>query len=331
MLKSPLALGITYTLLSGCAAPLSAPDGAALARSRLTQLQSNNNLANLAPIEIQAAEEAVSAAEIPRRDTVLEQHLVIMADFKVNVATAWAQSRLYENQRDGLEKETERVRLEARTREATLARRDANSARESAADSRTQTQTAENAAEEAQLNAENSRRETVLANTASDIARNETAIAREQTETLRQEAEDTRQSNEDLRRQIRELNAVNTDRGLVVVLGDVLFETGKAELRASTTDDLNKLAQFLTNYSDRTVLIEGHTDDVGSEQSNFLLSRNRADAVNDFLVSKGIQSSRLTAMGKGESTPVADNLTAGGRQQNRRVEVIISPLAESPR
>ena len=330
-LKTSLAMGITVALLAGCTTPLTAPDGAALARARLIQLQSNTELANLAPIEIQAAEQAVSAAEIPRRDEALEQHLVMMADYKVNIATAWAQSRLYEDQREDLEKETERVRLEARTREAELARRDAESAREASNLSRSQTRTAQSAAEASRIEAEKSRREAELANEASDTARDETAIARgetaqarEQTQALRQETEAARLANEELQRQVRELNAVNTDRGLVVVLGDVLFETGKSAIRAGASNNLDKLALFLANYPDRTVMIEGHTDDVGTEQSNLTLSQNRADAVKDYLVSKGIPASRLTATGKGENTPIADNLTVTGRQQNRRVEVIIS-------
>jgi outer membrane protein OmpA-like peptidoglycan-associated protein len=104
----------------------------------------------------------------------------------------------------------------------------------------------------------------------------------------------------------------------------VLFDTGKASLKAGATSNLNKLVAFLNEYSDRTVLIEGYTDSVGSEDYNQGLSERRADSVKSYLAGQGIGSLRLSAAGKGESDPVASNDSAAGRQQNRRVEVIIS-------
>ncbi len=129
---------------------------------------------------------------------------------------------------------------------------------------------------------------------------------------------------EQLRRQLAELDAQKTDRGLVMTLGDVMFDTGKSTLRPGAVSGLTKLAMFLQEQPERTVQIEGHTDSVGSESFNMKLSQERADAVANFLISKGISSTRLTAIGKGEGFPVASNDTATGRQQNRRVEVIIS-------
>jgi outer membrane protein OmpA-like peptidoglycan-associated protein len=128
----------------------------------------------------------------------------------------------------------------------------------------------------------------------------------------------------ELQRQIDALQAKPTDRGLVVTLGDVLFDTGKAGLKAGATSNLNKLAAFLNQYPDRTVVIEGYTDSVGSEDYNQGLSERRADSVKAYLASQGIGATRLSALGRGESDPVAGNESAAGRQQNRRVEVIIS-------
>jgi outer membrane protein OmpA-like peptidoglycan-associated protein len=127
------------------------------------------------------------------------------------------------------------------------------------------------------------------------------------------------------------LNARETDRGLVVTLGDLLFETGKSDLKGGAAGNLNKLAAFLDEYPDRTVLIEGHTDDVGSEESNFNLSQRRANSVKSYLVGQGIQSARLSTSGLGEGSPVAGNDTSTGRQQNRRVEVIISNATTTSR
>jgi outer membrane protein OmpA-like peptidoglycan-associated protein len=127
-----------------------------------------------------------------------------------------------------------------------------------------------------------------------------------------------------LRRQLSELNAKQTDRGLVVTLGDVLFETGKADLKSTATANLSKLGGFLAQYPDRSLVIEGHTDSVGSESYNQTLSQNRADSVKAFLLNQGIAANRITAFGKGESSPVASNDSSSGRQMNRRVEVIIA-------
>ncbi|AXS83764.1 MULTISPECIES: OmpA family protein [Marinobacter] len=128
---------------------------------------------------------------------------------------------------------------------------------------------------------------------------------------------------EELQRQIDTLEAEATERGLVLTLGDVLFATGSAAIQGGTNRNLEKLVNFLNQYPDRQVLIEGHTDNVGSAAFNQTLSRQRAESVQRFLVNRGINSRRLTVSGFGFERPVASNDTATGRQQNRRVEVII--------
>lgn len=161
-------------------------------------------------------------------------------------------------------------------------------------------------------------READLANTKADLARGEADAA-------------TLQADE-LQRQIDALQAEATDRGLVVTLGDVLFTTGRADLKAGGTSNLNKLVVFLNQYPQRSVVIEGHTDNVGSDDSNQRLSERRADAVKSYLMQQGIASQRLVASGKGEHQPIAANDSDIGRQQNRRVEVIIenpAPAAAS--
>ena len=155
--------------------------------------------------------------------------------------------------------------------------------------------------------------------------------ARDDADAARIEADDARRETEDLQREIDELNAKETDRGLVVTLGDLLFETGKSDLRAGTANNLEKLAAFLTRYEDRQVSIEGHTDNVGSDDSNFRLSERRAAAVQSYLLDQGIPKSRISVVGKGEGEPVAGNDSASGRQMNRRVEVIINNMVTSMR
>ncbi|WAC44456.1 OmpA family protein [Pseudomonas sp. SL4(2022)] len=259
-IRNPSALlaAAISLLLAGCAAPPSMPQGAADARRNLARLQADPQLNTRAPVALKAAEAAVIVAEQPRKDRAdeqaLGQHLVVIADRKVEIARALAQTRFYEDQRRTLSEQREGARLDSRTREADQAL----------------------------------------------------------------------QHSSELQQQLDELNAKQTERGLVMTLGDLLFATGRSELRAGTANNLHKLANFLDQHPDRSVLIEGHTDNVGSEEANLSLSQRRADSVQQYLISQRVASSRLGASGKGESMPVAGNESASGRQMNRRVEIIIS-------
>ena len=119
------------------------------------------------------------------------------------------------------------------------------------------------------------------------------------------------------------LQAEATDRGMVMTLGDVLFATGKSDLAEGAHEKLDQLAAFLHRYTDRTLLIEGHTDAQGTAENNLALSQRRAEAVKVYLIIQSIDASRLTAVGRGSEAPIADNTTPEGRQRNRRVEIVI--------
>lgn len=123
---------------------------------------------------------------------------------------------------------------------------------------------------------------------------------------------------------LRELNARTTERGLVVTLGDVLFDTNSAHLKAGGMKSVQKLAEFFRQYPERRALVEGFTDSVGSASHNQLLSEQRANAVGQALRDMGIDGSRVTTHGYGEAYPVADNNTRANRHLNRRVEVVVS-------
>ncbi|WAK01490.1 OmpA family protein [Methylobacter sp. YRD-M1] len=132
-------------------------------------------------------------------------------------------------------------------------------------------------------------------------------------------------------RELDELKAQQIERGLLVTLGDLQFQTGKARLDPSASHNLYQLASYLKENPNRKIVIEGHTDSVGSSHSNQLLSERRAHAVANFLISNGVNSSRITDIGYGEDHPVDTNSTAAGRRHNRRVEVIIMNEGEEPR
>jgi len=122
------------------------------------------------------------------------------------------------------------------------------------------------------------------------------------------------------------IGVVNTGTSLVVTMPqDILFATDSAQLTSSLRSDLNVLAQHLNKYPSSNVQVVGHTDNSGSASYNLNLSRQRAASVANTLITSGVSSSRITAIGRGEDQPVASNLTAEGRAQNRRVEIVIVP------
>jgi outer membrane protein OmpA-like peptidoglycan-associated protein len=126
-----------------------------------------------------------------------------------------------------------------------------------------------------------------------------------------------------LRAEVDQLKATPTPRGLVLTLGDVLFDTGRSELNSGAGRKLDQLAQFLGEHKDRRVEIDGFTDSVGTDAYKEELSRRRADSVKSALLTRGIDPSRISTEGYGKAFPVASNTESGGRQLNRRVEIVI--------
>lgn len=328
--KALAATAVSALLLAACASTPQSPPGAADVRAKLSQLQSNANLASRAPIEIREAETAVRLAEIPvPDDQALGAHRVYLADHKVEIAEAKAMTRYAEDQRTRLSNDREQARLYARTREADraqaradMARSDANRARDDADAARA---SEASAAADAARQAEWARNEADRArNTAAADAAYDAERARKASEEARiLAAADSDRQKAELQRQIDLLQAKSTERGLVLTLGNVLFTTGQADLKAGGIDSLNKLVAFLNQYPDRNVMIEGHTDNVGTDTSNQALSERRAGSVQSYLLQQGVGSQRISSSGMGESQPIASNDSVAGRQQNRRVEIII--------
>ncbi|MHA7836749.1 MAG: OmpA family protein [bacterium] len=134
---------------------------------------------------------------------------------------------------------------------------------------------------------------------------------------------------EELRSQLTELDTRQTDRGLIVTMSDVLFALDEAELQPAARDALEQVAGLLQEYPDRKVIVEGHTDSLGSEQYNRELSRRRAAAVARVLERNGVSSNRLEVRGLGESRPIAPNDSKAGRLENRRVEIVLQRTSGS--
>ena len=140
----------------------------------------------------------------------------------------------------------------------------------------------------------------------------------------RSEALQARAELETLQQQYAALAAKKTERGMVMTLGDVLFDTDQATLKPGATEIITRLADFLSRNETTRIRIEGHTDSTGDDAYNTELSRRRAQAVADALAARSIPATRIEVVGRGEGFPVATNDTSAGRQQNRRVEIVFS-------
>ena len=157
-----------------------------------------------------------------------------------------------------------------------------------------------------------------------DSRTREAQNAQAQAESSKSQAQAAQAQLANAQQQLADLQAKKTDRGMVVTLGDVLFDTGQATLKPGAQLAMNRLATFLSSNRETRILIEGHTDSVGSEEYNEALSERRARAVATELMSRGIPADQLQTVGRGKGYPVASNGTPEGRQQNRRVEIVFS-------
>ena len=190
-----------------------------------------------------------------------------------------------------------------------------------------QLQAAQAQAQAGQAAADQARAEAARAQADAEAANAQAAAANSQ-----RQAEAAQQDVQAMRAKLlAQLNAVlqttETPRGLVVNLSDVLFDTGKYTLKQNTQVSLAKVATILELYQGLSVQVEGYTDSTGSPATNQKLSENRADAVENFMVNNGVPQANITAKGYGATDFAADNGTAAGRAQNRRVELIVSGSA----
>jgi outer membrane protein OmpA-like peptidoglycan-associated protein len=177
--------------------------------------------------------------------------------------------------------------------------------------------------EKAEMNARKQTLEAERARKATAAETEKAAKAKSAAEMEAAKAAKAKAESDQLMKELASLKAQQTERGIVLTIGDVLFATGKANLSPDADKSVAKLAEFLNKYQKRNVLIEGHTDSVGKDDYNLTLSRNRADSVKSKLVGNGIEAGRITTVGYGKKFPLASNDTKAGKAQNRRVEVII--------
>lgn len=222
--------------------------------------------------------------------------------------------------------EAEKMKAELATAQEAQRRAEAEAARARAL---VQEEQARRLAEEAKMREEEARKSAAAARMREEEATKREEEARKSAEQSRLAAEQAAREKAELRaRLLQQFNAVletrDTERGLVVNMGDVLFDSGRFTLRQLAREKLARLAGIALSYPGLKLESEGHTDNVGSEALNQKLSEQRANAVREYLLSQGIPADKITSSGKGFSVPVGDNKTVAGRQQNRRVELIVS-------
>lgn len=297
MLKSTILA--TAILLGACASTPTSTPMLDQARSDFNQANNTPAISSYAPLEFKQASDALEQANAAaaRRDS-LEQidKLAYIAKQKIATAQAIATQKGAEADIANAGKVRDQVRLEARTNEANRAMNAAERAKWEAAQAQAQAQAAQGQAENAQRAA------------ADAEARTREAQARAA----------------QLESMMADLQAKKTERGMIITIGDVLFATGQATLTEAGMNNLRKLAEVLASNPERTVLVEGFTDSVGGTAYNQQLSERRAAAVRSALLGMGVTADRVAMRGYGESYPVAANDTAGNKQLNRRVEIVLS-------
>jgi outer membrane protein OmpA-like peptidoglycan-associated protein len=341
-----LPFGLLFLFTTGCALShkeVMAKDQMERARKTYAEAKANPNVEAYAPLQLQEAGKALQAAEQAKEtDDILQ--LGYLAEKKTRVAVTTADGKASERNIDKLNVENAELIAKKRTLEAERARRETGMAMSETERARREAGVATSEAERARREAgvatseaERAKREAGMAMSEAEQARMAAAADAEKAAIAKRQAEqaisaagmeaakaaEAKAEADQLMKELSELKAQQTERGIVLTIGDVLFATGKANLSPDANKSVAKLAEFLKKYQKRDVLIEGHTDSVGKDDYNLTLSRNRADSVKDKLVGGGIEAGRITTVGYGKKFPVASNDTMAGKAQNRRVEVII--------
>lgn len=313
------------------------------AQEAFRQAQADPNVQTYAQLPLIDAQKALEAAQ--QASGVADMHhLGYVAERKAQTATIVGQARRMEEDSQDLSRQAAEMVAEKREREAKIARAEAearardlerarreNEARAQQMErDRMQMEAQARQIEQSRQLAEARAREAEQARLQAEQRAREVEQARLEAEQKAREAEQARAAalaaqaqSAALSREMAELKAQETERGVLMTLGDVLFATGRAEVAPGAQRSLEKLADFLRKYPTRDVLIEGHTDSIGTQESNLRLSEQRAEAIKTLLVARGVSADRIVTKGYGMQYPLVTNDTAEGRQQNRRVEIVV--------
>ncbi|HTX38527.1 MAG TPA: OmpA family protein [Bryobacteraceae bacterium] len=258
----------------------------------------------------EAAQMAEDARIITFRKIRADELAKERADAAAREAAAQAQAQ----------KATEEAQREA------AERAQAEADRQAALQAKLEAQQAAQQAEQEKAAADAARAQALAQQQTADAAAAQARLAAQQAEQQRQQAEDEKTAlRERLRQQLNMiLETRETARGLIVNINDVLFDFDRYTLKSGAREKLAKVSGILLAYPGLKIRLEGYTDSVGTDDYNQRLSEQRADSVRDYLLQQGVPADNLSAVGLGKADPVASNDTAAGRQENRRVEMVVS-------
>ncbi|MFT7772517.1 OmpA family protein [Roseateles sp.] len=285
-------LAAAAALFAGCASAPTVTPALEQARVNVRSAEADPAVLKYASLDVKKAADSLRRAEelSAKRESPADiDSAAYVASTQARTAMAIGRASTEEEAIKAAEVDRERVRADANARRASAAQAQAANAQIAAAN--------------ASADANAARQQAAAANA-------DAAQAQAQAAALQQELAD--------------LQARQTDRGMLVTLGDVLFEFGRAEVKPAAQNAIDKLAHYLAQHPDRRVLIEGFTDSVGSDAANLALSQRRSQAVADALRARGVDPTRIATRGYGEAYPVASNSSSSDRAMNRRVEVYIS-------
>ncbi len=293
-------------LFAGCASGPTVTPQLEQARSSVSRASADPAVSKYAALDLKKASDSLRRAEelSAKREAPADiDSAAYIAMQQARTALTIAKAASDEDAIKAGEAERERARADANGAAAARARAQADSAQNQAANANAQAANANAQAAMASADANNARAQATAAQTDAAAAQAQAAA---------------------LQKELTDMQARQTDRGMLVTLGDVLFETGRSDIKPNATGAITKLASFLAQHPERRILIEGFTDSVGGTETNQMLSERRSRAVADALQRAGVDGSRIDVRGYGERYPVANNTSTSDRAMNRRVEVYIS-------
>jgi len=310
-----LAVVVLGALLSACATTPQRDLAQERLEASLAALDGDASLGDLARSERLQARQALQALASSDKKSRPAQFYI--AERRLEIARTAAQAELAQQQLAQLERERDRILLEA-------TRRDAEKNRLEAEKLRLQSLARAEEAARAQEEAQAARRESELSSAEADAARRLAEAQATEAQLARREADLALAAADSLRLQLDSMTSRREERGEVMTLSGDAFASGQASLRPEARANLQRVIDFVQSAGAARVTIEGHTDNRGGANLNQALSQQRAEAVRDALIEEGVDPARLTAVGLGMDQPVADNATAEGRSRNRRVEIIVA-------
>jgi len=325
---------LTCLLLGACASTSAPPPELVEARSALGSAERDPAVQSKAPLELRKASDSLARADglLAKSEPLAEvSSAAYIATQQARTAVAVAQAKSNEELIASAELERERARADGRTQDALRARAQATDAQAQASAARDQASAARDQASAARAQANSAQVQASASRDEAASAEQRARGAQQQAAASQADASEAQRQAAQLQQSLNDLQAKQTDRGMLVTLGDVLFEFNRADVKPAAQSSLRKLADFLQRYPDRRILIEGHTDNIGSSAYNDTLSRRRADAVDLALVGMGLSAQRVTSVGYGKEFPIADNSSDTNRAMNRRVEVYIAEAGQSVR